>query len=104
MKKVIKIISLVLLSIIGAYSVFVIEESIRLSKDVDARPLIINDVQMGDHNSGHGMCTYHSIGFKLINKYSEIHVDEEDEENVESFIIGQEFWLFDTFMLWGWIS
>ena len=91
MKKVLKIIGIVLLSIIGIYTLFVIEESIRLSNNVDAKPMLV--ILKTDFNkSVNSSVTYDSIGFKLINKYS------------DTFIIGQEFWLFDTFMLWGWIS
>lgn len=97
MKKVVKIIGIVLLSIIGIYTIFVVEESIRLSNDNDAIPVIV--IFKTDLNkSVNSSVTYDSIGFKLINKYSETGVNE------ESFIIGQEFWLFDTFLLWGWIS
>lgn len=97
MKKVLKIIGIVLLSIIGIYTIFVIEESIRLSNNVDAKPMLV--IFKTDFNkSVNSSVTYDSIGFKLINKYSDTNVNE------EPFIIGQEFWLFDTFMLWGWIS
>lgn len=101
MKKAIKIISLVLLSIIGAYSVFVIEESIRLSKDVDARPLIINKVEIECDECVNSSTVVYSLGFKLVNKFGNPQVDD---ENSEVIVVGQEFWLFDTFMLWGWIS
>ena len=97
MKKIVKIVGIVLLSIIGIYTIFVIEESIRLSRDVDAKPMIV--IFKTDLNkSVNSSVTYDSVGFKLINKYSDTNVDE------KLVIIGQEFWLFDTFMLWGWIS
>ena len=41
MKKVLKIVGIVLLSIIGIYTIFVVEESIRLSNNVDAKPVIV---------------------------------------------------------------
>ena len=91
MKKIIKIVGIVLLSIMGVYTIFVVEESIRLSKDSSNKPLIILKETNIDKSVDDTVC-YDSIGFKLINKYSDIGVNE------ESFIIGQEFWLFDTFM------
>lgn len=97
MKKVLKIIGIVLLSIIGIYTIFVIEESIRLSNNVDAKPLIVimkSDVNKNIEND----VVYNSIGFKLINTYG-----TSLEDNID-VLLGQEFWLFDTFMLWGWIS
>ena len=100
MKKVLKLVGIVLLSIIGIYTIFVVEESIRLSNDNDAMPLIVifkTDLDKSVNNS----VTYDSIGFKLINKYGSPQVED---ETMESTIVGQEFWLFDTFMLWGWIS
>ena len=100
MKKVLKIVGIVLLSIIGIYTVFVVEESIRIANDVDAKPAIVlykSDINKSVNNS----VTYDSIGFKLINKYGSPQVED---ETMESTIVGQEFWLFNTFMLWGWIS
>jgi hypothetical protein len=95
MKRIFKIIGIIILSIIGIYTMFIIEESIRLSNDLEAKPVMVisksdvyNDV------------IYYSLGFKLVNKYGNPQVDDE----VESILVGQEFWLFDTFMLWGWIS
>lgn len=97
MKKIVKIVGIVLLSIIGIYTIFVIEESIRLSNNVDAKPMIVI-FETDLNKSVNSSITYDSVGFKLINKYSDTNVDEKLD------IIGQEFWLFDTFMLWGWIS
>lgn len=92
MKKIIKIVGIVLLSIMGVYTIFVVEESIRLSKDSSNKPLIILKETNIDKSVDDTVC-YDSIGFKLVNKYG-----------LESSMVGQEFWLFDTFMLWGWIS
>ncbi len=92
MKKVLKIIGIVILSIIGIYTLFVVEESVRMANDVEATPLIVlvkSDVNKSVENE----IVYYSLGFKLINKYG-----------VDATMLGQEFWLFDTFMLWGWIS
>ena len=98
MKRIFKIIGIIILSIIGIYTMFIIEESIRLSNDLEAKPIIViskNNLNKGTDKD----VVYYSLGFKFINKYGNPQV--EDEEMV---IVGQEFWLFDTFMLWGWIS
>ena len=92
MKKIIKIVGIVLLSIIGMYTLFVVEESIRIANDVEAKPVIV--FLKSDNNKSTGNeIVYSSLGFKLVNKY-----------RLESSMVGQEFWLFDTFLLWGWIS
>ena len=41
MKKIVKIVGIVLLSIIGIYTLFVVEESIRIANDVEAKPVIV---------------------------------------------------------------
>lgn len=100
MKKVFKIIGIILLSIIGIYSLFIVEESIRLSKNVDTKPAIVffkSDL----NKSVDDEVIYYSLGFKLVNKYGSYQVDD---KRLDLVIVGQEFWLFDTFMLWGWIS
>lgn len=91
MKKIVKIVGIVLLSIIGMYTLFVVEESIRIANDVEAKPVIV--FLKSDNQSAGNEIVYSSLGFKLVNKYG-----------LESSMVGQEFWLFDTFLLWGWIS
>lgn len=100
MKKVLKIIGIVGLSIIGFYTLFLIEESIRLSMDTNNKPFIIIKETSIDKSIDE-VLYYESIGFKLINKYVNT---QEETGSIESTLVGQEFWLFDAFMLWGWIS
>lgn len=92
MKRIVKIVGIVLLSIIGIYTLFVVEESIRIANDVEAKPVIVFLKSDNNKSSGNEI-VYSSLGFKLVNKYG-----------LESSMVGQEFWLFDTFLLWGWIS
>lgn len=97
MKKMVKFFGIVLLSIIGIYTLFVVEESIRIANDVNAKPLIV--IMKSDVNKNvESDVVYQSIGFKLINTYVF------SSEGNEKLLLGQEFWVFDTFMLWGWIS
>lgn len=92
MKKYFKLILSIIIIIILTYTLFIFEESIRLSNNTHAKPLVIISETKNTYKD-----TYSSVGFKLVNKY---RIDE--KENF--FCIGQEFWLFDKFMLWGWIS
>ena len=101
MKRSFKIIGIVVLSIIGIYTLFIVEESIRLSRNVDARPLIINNIESVCDGCVNSSVVFHSLGFKLVNNIWSSQVEDED---IESTIVGQEFWLFDTFLLWGWIN
>ena len=93
MKKTIKIITVVILSIIFLYALFITEEFIRLSHNKYAKPLI---VFTRTYNEPNGYITYESLGFKLKNIYA--------CPNDLCYVTGQTFYLFDTFILWAWIS
>lgn len=89
MKKIFRLI----IVLIFIYSIFMVEESIRLSNNMEAKPLIIiNEIKVNE------MVIYESVGFKLINKYG--YIDNNDERTC----LGQEVWLFNIIMLWGWIT
>jgi len=92
MKNLFKILISLIILITFMYTFFIMEESIRLSNDTNSKPLIIISQTKNTYQD-----TYKSIGFKLINKYG-----KDEKENL--FCIGQEFWLWNKFMLWGWIS
>lgn len=102
MKKVFKIIGIVIISILVIYTFFIFEESFRLSKSIDAKPLIVLSENKKE-NELEKIIAYNSVGFKLINQigYSELIGPTSSNEE---FVIGQEFWVFDSFMLWAWIS
>ena len=91
MKKTIKILGITIISIIAVYTIFIIEESIRISNNINSKPLIILNQENKNEN-----ITYNSLGFKLNNKYG---VVEEKKT-----LIGQELWLFDYFLIWAWIN
>lgn len=78
------------------YTIFIIEESIRISNDSSAKPLIILKEE-----SDYEIITYYSIGFRLTNRYGYSQIDYEENKKV---IVGQDLWLFDIFLIWGWIS
>lgn len=95
MKKTIKIIILVILSIIFIYALFITEESIRLLNNKLSEPLIVlNETYTG----ANGDVTYQSLGFKLKNIYACPNSKD------LCYVTGQTFYLFDTFILWAWIS
>ena len=91
MKRTFKILGITIISIIAIYTIFIIEESIRTSNNMNSKPLIILNKENKKEN-----ITYNSLGFKLTNKYGVV----EDKK----ILIGQEFWLFDSFLIWAWIS
>ena len=95
MKKTIKIITLVILSILFIYALFITEESIRLLNNKLAEPLI---VFKETYTGSNGDITYQSLGFKLKNIYAC------PTSKDLCYITGQTFYLFDIFILWAWIS
>ena len=103
MKKIIKIIILIIVSIVCLYALFLTEESIRIEKGGD--PLIVlNDTcninEMPYNNSYEETC--HSLGFKIKKRYV---YDFRPESDVRiAHIIEEEFWLFNKFLIWSWIS
>lgn len=91
MKRTFKILGITIISIIAIYTIFIIEESIRTSNNMNSKPVIILNTEINNGN-----ITYNSLGFKLNNKYGVV----EDKKT----LISQEFWLFDSFLIWAWIS
>ena len=77
------------------FGIFIVVERIRIENDIHAKPYIILKEENYDNS-----IVYHSIGYKLVNKYSDLEVTH----GVNRMCIGQEMWLFNYFMIWGWIS
>lgn len=96
MRKILKITVIAILSVVLVYTLFIVEESIRLSNNSLAEPLIVFEESYSDSE---GEVTYKSLGFTLITEYA----DSEGSNNIVS-PIAQEFWLFDRFLIWAWIS
>ena len=95
MKKIIKIIIPILLLPIILYALFITEESIRLLNNKLAEPLIVfNETYSGPN----GDVTYQSLGFKLKNIYGC------PKSKDLCYVIGQTFYLSDSFILWAWMS
>ncbi len=104
-----KKILIVICSIILVYFAFIFEESIRLKNDTESKPLIILDKVFCDKEDA--ICygndleykeEYISLGFNYIQRYA---LDEQaSEDNLSYHIVAEEFWLFNKFLIWGWIS
>ena len=96
MKKYLKFVGRVLVVIVLIYILFIVEESVRLSNNSLSEPLII----LEENYSGNiGDVTYKSLGFTLKVNYAKFN----DSDDIV-YPVSQEFWLFDKFLIWGWIS
>ena len=104
MKKVLKILLLIIVSVSFLYAVFIFEESIRLQNGKGS-PLI----KLG------GTCTSDKIehisnykedciglGYRIKREY--ILGEQSSEDNKIFYLIHEEFWLFDKFLIRGWIA
>ena len=104
MKKTIKIVLLVLLSLLLLYSIFVLEESIRLKHG--SLPLIITggvcsakDIVKPDLNGYNIDCK--GLGYSIKREYRLGGMIKDDNEYR---VIREEFWLFDKYLLWASVS
>lgn len=99
--------TLALLSILIVFSLFIIEESIRLEKVPNTKPLIIfkidSDIQNGEATiTNEHEERYKSLGFILKDRY--LKDPNSSEDNIAYQLIGRGFYLFGKFRLWEWIS
>lgn len=94
--KILKLIGITIIVFVSVYALFTLEEAVRLSKDSNAKPLIILEE---NYNGGVGDAIYKSLGFTLKTEYASV-----DDSNNEFYPIAQEFLLFDKFLIWAWIN
>ena len=104
MKKALRIFGIIILSILGIYILFVTEEAIRLKSD-GQYPLVILD---GGYCEKTDKIQYTENGYKTNCKglgYSikREYIPKEESSDIY-YLIKEEFWLFDKYLLWGWIS
>ena len=93
MKKTLKIVGIIIVAVVLTYTLFIVEESIRLSLfDRLGEPLVVFEEEHTYSDT-----TYKSFGFTF--KRS-LYCKSDDL----CFVNGLEFWLFDKFLIWGWIS
>jgi len=96
-------------SIILLYSVFILEESIRLSHNEGSKPLIVLDkvfCSKEDYGcydmNGEYEEKYISLGFVFKQGY---YLDEgSTSDNYNYHLYKEEFYLFNKIFLWGWIN
>ena len=96
MKKSLKIIMIVMWFVIVTYVLFITEEVVRLSHNSLAEPLIVFEEE---YTGDDGDVTYKSLGFTLTTEFAKF-----SENNDMVYPVSQELWLFDKFLIWGWIS
>lgn len=109
MKKFLKILEIIIISLIGLFTIFIFEESIRLEHYPNSKPLIIIDKIMCSKDDW--ICygddkkyteEYYSIGFSLKMNY---YLDKNSSEDNHIYqLTGKEFMLFNKFRLWTWVS
>ena len=91
MKKAVKLIGIIIISVIIIYALFITEEIIRLSESLQEPLIVIEEVN--DYDS----VTYKSLGYTLNRNYNCLSDD--------LCIVNEvEFLLFDKYFIWGWIS
>lgn len=91
-----------LISVICIFSIFIVEECIRLKVDDGSKPLIVlNADEKYSNDSKQLDVTYYSLGFKAEMKY---YLDDNSSEDNHMYgLVGKEFYLFNVIMLWAWI-
>ena len=103
MRKIIKIIVIILLTIAILYALFITEESFRLKKDGEYPLIILNNGycnkngKVKNTQAGYEI-KCNGLGYSIIREYS-----PKEESSDVYFEIKAEFWLFDKYLLWGWI-
>lgn len=106
MKKVLRKFGIIIISILGIYILFIVEESIRLKRD-GQYPLVILD---GGYCEKTDKIQYTENGYKSNCKGLGYSIEREyllggqAHDSDTYFLIKEEFWLFDKYLLWGWIA
>ena len=80
-----------MLSIIGLYALFIVEEIIRLWESLQEPLIVIEETNTYDS------VTYKSLGYTLKRNYN----CKSDDLCIVNEV---EFLLFDKYFIWGWIS
>lgn len=107
MKKALKIFGIIIISILGIYILFIIEESIRLKRD-GQYPLVILD---GGYCEKTDKILYTEKGYKSNCIGLGYSIEREyllggqvDDSDIGYALIKEEFWLLDKYLLWGWVA
>ena len=106
MKKFFKVIIFLVVMTFCVFMIFITEECIRLNYIHDSKPLIVTDqtkYSVSALEPGEEMdIDYFSLGFKLRKTYCLDRDSTEDNKMVR--IAGEEFYLFNKYLIWAWIS
>ena len=90
-KKVAKVIGIVIVSFVFAYTLFIIEEVVRLSNSLQEPLIVLEEVNAYDS------VTYKSLGYTLKRNY----YCKSDDLCIVNEVT---FLLFNKYFIWGWIS
>ncbi len=104
MKKIFAILGIVISSLLVIYILFVAEESIRLKRGGQRPLIVISGTCDGDkiEHTGNYETDCQSLGFSIKREYV---LDEKSSDDNKMYkLISEEFWLFDKYLVWGWIS
>lgn len=91
MKKILKVVGIIFISFIMLFVLFIVEEVFRLSESLQ-EPLVVFE----EINTYDGI-TYKSFGYTLNRNF----YCKSDDLCIVNEV---EFWLFDKFFIWGWVS
>ena len=91
MKKALKVIGIIIISSIIIYTLFIVEEVIRLSESLQEPLIVIEEINTYDS------VTYKSLGYTLNRNYNCL-------SDGLCIVNEVEFLLFDKYFIWGWIS
>ena len=91
MKKILKATGIIIISSIIIYTLFIVEEIIRLSESLQEPLIVIEEKNTYDS------VTYKSLGYTLNRNYNCL-------SDGLCIVNEVEFLLFDKYFIWGWIS
>lgn len=97
---------ILIISMICLFSAYIIEESVRLKVNDEAKPLVIFDqtklcvscLRPGEEQE----IEYYGFGYLVKIRYSVFEKSSNDNKIIN--VIGKEFLLFNKLRLWAWIS
>lgn len=105
MRSFLKISGIVILLLICFFAIFIVEEGIRLNKNLNSKPLIVIDRTKCDPSCAEPgdeiTIEYWGIGYKLNITY--YHSEESSDDNQIYKITKEEFLLFNKIRLWSWV-
>ena len=108
METFLKIIGVIVLIIVVSPIILIGEESIRLQNNKEAMPLIVLSTErkvLDGYSEEDDVIEVeniaNSIGFSL---HVRVREEKESSDNYVGTIIGKEFWLFNSILIWGYIE